>query len=581
MNYRLNKLLNTLEQLGAEVLQPHILLTLFAVSLLVPVVAAALLRLSGGAARSNEITTATTPLPMRFLVASGAFLLLYCAAILWRSDFALFDYHQFTHFALVGIDYPPSVWPDLGRFFPLNLQEFNPLSRISHSITLFHLVSIVQLAAVLWLINRVLSELAPWLRGCALAPIVVTPSFVISFFDPLYMERNIILLLALMMWALRGYAQRPTALLFIVATAAASVSLYYKETMFLLVGTYFAVRLLLRLLADAPLPKGWWQKVRRLTLPYWLELTVLLLVAVFLALYVILVALRTGESDYADSIALGVGRTLIAYLKSDPWFVLFPAVCAVRLWQVVKGSRLNAFWDPWVPAILLHVASYGYLQIHAEYYTAQADVIAILYTAWVVSRLPPLGVAARKLAAAGAALFFIVTAAHGTLHVLGQKAEIAGKTAFAEFAADQASVGANPVLFLPKIPTWELMNFSTFFEHHAAGYPAEQRERAEALRQIRLYTPMAVSNGHCAGFYPEGRCEYRAAPQRGDYVVESLIRDEESCEPLNRAIERSSAQRLVWSYEPGSGTLARWLGRLQLCHQVTADWNQIRIYQQQ
>src|SRR5262245_48195745 len=75
----------------------------------------------------------------------GAFLLLYVGFMLWGEEFAYRDGHHFTDFSAIGTAHPPSVWLNVGRFFPLGYQEYNFVAHLAKTATAYVAFGAVEL----------------------------------------------------------------------------------------------------------------------------------------------------------------------------------------------------------------------------------------------------------------------------------------------------------------------------------------------------------------------------------------------------------------------------------------------------
>lgn len=507
--------------------------------------------------------------------ALAAFLVVYCTVILHGADFALSDHDQFTQYSLVGRDRPLHVWPKVGRFVPLALQEFNLLRFATTSMAGYLGACVAQLLVIAWGLQFLLRDARPMVRAATLVMFAVTPSVAIVFSDPVFTERHVGMFFVLMLCALRAHERRGSPLLFFATAAAAHFSLYYKETAFLLVGTYMLARLGLKTFqAEAP-QHGGQGRVMRWAVENSVELTVLALVVVFVLLYMGLVGMHDRSTDYADRYGLPLSLAAVRYIRYDPWLWVLPGVCLLRLRQLRNGGRLDAFWDPMPLAMLAFLAGYLALRLHQELYSAPADTIAVLYSAWVISR-SRLDMAKRKvIVGVAAASLFVTMAAHSGLHLLDQKARVAGKVALTRFVASAGTARNPPALYLPHAGGWELMLTSTYMDFWARRHLESGARRI--VERVVLETPSVLVGGHCFSKDHAGRCRHASAPKSGELVV-VMPRDNRGLATLDAPGGGLPGTHPAWEFAPSNEGLAGSLARLSLVHRLPAKWSRIRVY---
>ena len=165
-------------------------------------------------------------------------MLVVCAALYWfyisiNSSFWEPDEAIFAHRMTSG---NPLFLPfkSIGRFFPLGYQEFNVLGRFTNSADVFHAFAVgqVMLSAVfVWFVFFRL----PWrFRIWPILAIYSTPSIFYISQSFIYTERNIILLLSVFVFCFCLFHRCQKQVYLISALTAAFLSLFYKETVFLI-----------------------------------------------------------------------------------------------------------------------------------------------------------------------------------------------------------------------------------------------------------------------------------------------------------------------------------------------------------
>jgi len=123
----------------------------------------------------------------------------------------------------------------IGRFFPLGYQEFNVLGRFTNSPDIFHAFAVGQVllgAVIVWF---VFSRL-PWrFRIWPVLAIFSIPSIFYISQSFIYTERNIILLLSVFVFCFCRFHRFQKKVYLFAALTAAFLSLFYKETVFLII----------------------------------------------------------------------------------------------------------------------------------------------------------------------------------------------------------------------------------------------------------------------------------------------------------------------------------------------------------
>ena len=174
-------------------------------------------------------TTADT-IVLCVLVACGALYWFYMSinSSFWEPDEAIFAYRMTSGNPLV------LPFRSIGRFFPLGYQEFNVLGLFTSSADVFHAFAVGQVmlsAAFVWFVFFRL----PWrFRIWPILAIYSTPSIFYISQSFIYTERNIILLLSVFVCCFCLFHRCHKPVYLFAALAAAFLSLFYKETVFLI-----------------------------------------------------------------------------------------------------------------------------------------------------------------------------------------------------------------------------------------------------------------------------------------------------------------------------------------------------------
>ena len=316
----------------------------------------------------------TTRIDLAAIAAAGLFFCLYASLVLYGEDLVGADYAQLTAQRF----FPMPIWPQNRRFFPLGLQEYNILGFLGKHATLYHAWSVVQLGVVLACVVRVLAPAPLWLRCAACAFMAVVPSIAYAFFGLIYPERDLIFWMSIWMVCLQSYWRTGSRVAFASALIAAQWMLYYKEIVFLMVGAFAAGKMLVDVYLERPL-----KSLAAFAQSHVLELSHLILCAVFLGVYLLEMRASTGASY-----AMNVGRrgaalaALQFYIRWDLPLAALAIALGLRLAMVIMGRRrIDPMWDVLAVSAVIYVLAYVKLAMIKDYYPAPADFIAVLYLA--------------------------------------------------------------------------------------------------------------------------------------------------------------------------------------------------------
>jgi hypothetical protein len=123
----------------------------------------------------------------------------------------------------------------IGRFFPLGYQEFNVLGQITNSPDVFHAFAVGQVLLTAVFVWFVFFQI-PWrFRIWPVLAIFSIPSIFYISQSFIYTERNIILLLSVLVFCFCRFYRFQKRVYLFAALTAAFLSLFYKETVFLII----------------------------------------------------------------------------------------------------------------------------------------------------------------------------------------------------------------------------------------------------------------------------------------------------------------------------------------------------------
>jgi hypothetical protein len=462
------------------------------------------------------------------------FLVPYVLFMVWGVAFAYHDNDFFLETA-AGRSSPLHIWPEIGRYFPLQMKEFNLLRHISPTALFYQSVVAVQVVLFCALLLIALADIGMRWRVGAVLLLLCSNSIGIVFADPIYPERNIIFAMALFIVAVQRFDRSPSRLNFIAATVAAHLSLYFKEPIFLLVGTFAAGRLLL--VWRRTRPAGWaWLRGQ----PF--ELSLLGVCLVF-AIQLFLTLLATRQSTYVVDATVGPLTALARYARTDMWLLALIAGLVFRIRRLRALGEVDAIWDPLVQSAVLYFVVLIVIGLFADRYAPPIDLIAALYLAREMAYWWSARPARRWFLAAVTAATAMAVCVFGAFRLIEHKSVVRGTVELAAFLDRFAAEHPGTVrVYFPDTYGWRLMNFAGYLRYR---YPA-------AYERIHLRGPHAFPENRCA-YWRDYRCEHADASEPGDLIAH-----------LPDDLKRDGGQhgRLLFEYELIMSGVPYALGRL-------------------
>jgi hypothetical protein len=310
------------------------------------------------------------------LVACGALYWFYISinSSFWEPDEAIFAYRMTSGNPL----FLPFM--SIGRFFPLGYQEFNVLGRFTSSPDVFHAFAVGQVllsAVFVWFIFFRL----PWrLRIWPVLAIFSIPSIFYISQSFIYTERNIILLLSVFVFCFCMFHRCQKQVYLFAALTAAFLSLFYKETVFLIIlgfsltrGVYLHTWKLRELRSKRPVGLS----------DFITELALIGFVLFFLSTYYIFtLSVRSGPL-YGHVLKGPLIATTISnfsdYVTGHIIFTLFVIAYPVRIFFLSK-LRFHPIWDSLLVAAFFFFAGNIILGRVGpySYYAAPGDFLIFL-----------------------------------------------------------------------------------------------------------------------------------------------------------------------------------------------------------
>jgi hypothetical protein len=496
-----------------------------------------------------------TPKAVAAVTLVAILLMFYIAMTLLWEDFT-FD-TDFTLTTLMGHNYRPPIWPELGRFFPLLCQEFNLIRHFTDTITGYYLIPIAQLLIFSGILFVVDDELSVAARAALVILVLLTPSVWISFNALTYSERNVLFFLTCLLLSVKRFEQTQSIAWAMAATICAQVMIYYKETAFLLLLGFAAGRLILR--CRNAHRAGWdydrlWDKESRL------DLCLASLAILFLLYYLAVMGFQ--NTRYVDTRRHPLAEIVLAYLRVDLLAWLFVAVVLGRIYMILRRRVAPApLWDGLALGGVGCFLAYLYLGIFEYYYLAPVDFIAVLY----VGRLVILSW--EKMRSWGKAPALVLTLAILlqdvsllAVAIFERKNWIHGRSEIARVIEAQyrSRTGSALRLFFPFTDPGVIMEFAGYLNY--LGVPVEgAADKAAGLNSVVLATRAIAKDGPCAG-WNSIRCHAVSGPDPGDLVI--VLPDDDEGSFAETSVYRARGELLL-SYEPRP-PIPQWLYSLTL-----------------
>jgi hypothetical protein len=447
----------------------------------------------------------------------GLFLICYIVVILIGENFATFDDVQFTHYMLVGQALPPPIWPALGRFWPLGLQEFNLIGLFTKSAAGYRIFPIAQLLLVAYLLLILDSSISIASRAAFTAVALISSAVVTSFTGLTFSERNVLFWLVCLAFFVKRFEETRSPRWAIAAVISAQVMLYYKEAVCLLLLAFAGSRLALRgRKADHAGSKLDQLRDKEAVL----DLCFAGLAILYL-LYYAIVMYPHPNMHYAVLFAHPLLQVVVFYIKMDLLAWVFVAVVIVRCYRVlVRSAEPDLFWDGLACGGVAYFGVYLYLRLTFFHYLAPVDVIAVLYLGHFMSlswgRMRP-GYRTASLTLIGVILYQSLAAS--TFQTLERKYVNREKAEVARLIIDlyERDPQRMPRLYFPFTNPIYLMNFASYLSYR--GLPVEGAGRGSAGdNNLMFVSKKAVRDGPCADYQPIV-CHADNAIDHGDLVI--------------------------------------------------------------
>lgn len=302
----------------------------------------------------------------KFLFLLVLFIFVWCN--LANPGWAYGDNHQFLTSTVRGKYLPPTIYPHIGRFFPLGLIEMNCLIPFGDSPLVYHLERSLLLCLAAGAMYALLTRITnPGFTCLLLILFLLTPELFRVFSESIFAEALLIVCLA-SFWLFYHRAQESGRLWAVIAACSfAGIATYCKEPVFGLFSIFAIVQLLFG-----------YRELNRKTLT--INLFLLLNAVVFMGVYWWICS--AGES-YAElrNAETGVTRAGLFMSKCQhPFFLVSMLVGLYRVYRLfILRDKNLLFFDGALFAGLGYFGAYIVLRLDADYYLVPA------YVGWVIA----------------------------------------------------------------------------------------------------------------------------------------------------------------------------------------------------
>ncbi len=483
-----------------------------------------------------------TPGRIVALALLAALLVSFIAMTLAWEDFAYYDNSWFTVGSLRGHNIPPEIWPSIGRFCPLNWQEFSLIRHFTNTISGYHVLPIAELFIFVCILLILDDELNIAARAVLAILALLTPSILISFSGLIFPERNELLFLVCLVLSVRRFEQTESTAWAVTAALCAQIMLYYKETAFLLLLGFAAGRLVLHCRNGDHARWDYdrlWDKEGRL------DLSFAGLAALFLLFY--FAALGSHPNmHYTIVLQQPLVSTLLTYWERDLLAWLLVAVVLGRMYLILRRlAEPLPLWDGLALGGVACFFAYLYLRIFEPWYLAPVDLIALLY----VGRFGVLSLkkisTLHRVAVFGVAVFVVLQdIVFSTGYIFEIKNGIHAKVEIASVVEERHHDHRGTLLrlFFPFARPYVIMEFASYLSYR--GIPVEGAEGEGAgLNDVVLVGKAIAEDGPCVG-YRDFWCHAASRPAPGDLVI--VLPDDE----VSSTEASAYRPQRVFSYEP-------------------------------
>lgn len=272
--------------------------------------------------------------------------------------------------------------PHSGRFFPLASLDLNLLAHFSQSpyvFFAFNAITVFIIGCLLWIMTDITLKGYYALRVIFLIGMLFHPGFVTVMLGICYPERLLVLFLCIFIIASMRFYRFQDSLSMIVGLLSANIAIYYKEPIFLAIGTFGSIMLLY---------SYFYQKDRIHKKVYIYYAGLILSALVFIALYCGLIMPHI-EQTYTRNTALSMYESMLYALRGmvnfilndSPLLLLLPALILYRIYRVVRYRDISAdsvLYDSLLISAFVYICAFLALRLFEVYYLIPAYFIGFI-----------------------------------------------------------------------------------------------------------------------------------------------------------------------------------------------------------
>jgi hypothetical protein len=308
-----------------------------------------------------------------FIFILGALFSGYVTFLIEWEHFTNFDSNVFFPSLANGLQWHgPPIWPKSGRFWPLGHQEFYPLSFVNNSVEFYQLFAGIQLGILLLLVKFLLRSSLAIILATSIA-IISTPAILMVFLEAIRPERNMILLLAVIIWASIRYRDSGRISAFILTNLATFAILFYKETAFIFVSGWALMLLIFDRIPYITLTNRNHRMVAVLPFASSIFWLLLYLTAIYPQIQdSYLVQGPLSQTPFKD----------LVHSLSQIWFLALCLAVLLRLY-LLKSVKVDPLWDVWPLVTFGFIGANAFLALNSLHYNSPAAFLSWLYAGHV------------------------------------------------------------------------------------------------------------------------------------------------------------------------------------------------------
>jgi len=439
---------------------------------------------------------------------------LYVFQIFYKEDFNYYDDEVLTDFSIQGRDFPPPIWPGVGRFFPLAEQEFNLFRFVTRSPAGYHSFVAVELIVLLVVLFVLLRRFEFHYRALILIAVMLAPSFVIPFGGFVYPERNVLFWLTIILLCVQGYSESKKRIYFVACLVATHFVLYYKEMVVIFVVAFAITQLLLQLCAGN---RSWHELIKENSLSLGMLAVSGIYVVLFLA-----AMLPQRNFSYVAGHHESLSSVLLVYVRIDWLPLILLAILLVRFGRFMfSAGQLDFIWDSLGVGALAYFFGVIALRLNSGYYMAPVDFIALLYLANL--SLIWLSTPTRVRVSVVAIVFicvFLHDAAYSSFRIVERKTVITTKSELSDFLKGYLPTANNNTveLYFPYASGFRLMELSAYLTYKGFHLMGQSATLPETGPSLVIEAREKFTNNRCVD-YRDYACVHMESAGTGALIV--------------------------------------------------------------